>query len=79
MNYLRNIFTENNDFPLKVVNNIIDQEFLQLAQQGTAELKNQHLLQLMISYSGKQGHQLLSKIRKQLKRLLSEDIKPVIT
>lgn len=79
MNYLRNIFTENNDFPLKVVNNIIDQEFLQLAQQGTAELKNQHLLQLMISYSGKQGHQLLSKIRKQLKRLLSEDIKPMIT
>lgn len=79
MNYLRNIFTENNDFPLKVVNNIIDQEFLQLAQQGTVELKNQHLLQLMISYSGKQGHQLLSKIRKQLKRLLSEDIKPMIT
>ena len=79
MNYLRNIFTEKNDFPLKVVNNIIDQEFLQLAQQGTAELKNQHLLQLMISYSGKQGHQLLSKIRKQLKRLLSEDIKPMIT
>ena len=79
MNYLRHIFTENNDFPLKVVNNIIDQEFLQLAQQGTAELKNQHLLQLMISYSGKQGHQLLSKIRKQLKRLLSEDIKPMIT
>ena len=79
MNYLRNIFTENNDFPLKVVNNIIDQEFLQLAQQGTAELKNQHLLQLMISYSGKQGHQLLSKNRKQLKRLLSEDIRPMIT
>ena len=31
--YLRYIFTEYNDFPLKVINNIIDQELLQSAQQ----------------------------------------------
>ena len=44
MNYLSNIFREYNSFPLKVINNIMDQEFSQLAQQGTVETKNQHIL-----------------------------------
>ena len=44
MNYLSNIFREYNSFPLKVINNMMDQEFSQLAQQGTVETKNQHIL-----------------------------------
>ena len=37
ISYLRNIFTEYNDFPLKVVINIIDQEHSQLVQQETTK------------------------------------------
>ena len=39
ISYLQNIFTEYNDFPLKAVNNIIDQELPQLVQQETANPK----------------------------------------
>ena len=57
ISYLRNIITEYNDFPLKVVNNIIDQEFSQLVQQETTKLEKketQQTLQLMVPYSGNQ-------------------------
>ena len=57
INYLRNIFTEYNDFPLKIVNNIINQELSQLVQQETTKPQNketQQTLQLMIPYSGNQ-------------------------
>ena len=37
ISYLRHIFTEYNDFPLKVINNIIDQELSQLVQQETTK------------------------------------------
>ena len=68
MNFIQNIFTKSNDYPLKVANKITDQEFSQLAQEGPMETKNQHTLkniQLMVPYSGKQGHQLQSKMKKK--------------
>ena len=37
ISYLPNTFTEYYDFPLKVVNNIINQELSQLIQQGTTK------------------------------------------
>ena len=77
ISYLRNIFTEYNDSPLKVINNVIDQELLQLVQQETTKPQSketQQTLQLMVLYSGKQCHKLLSKIKKQLKKTLPEDV-----
>ena len=41
--YLRHIFTKYNDFPLKVVNNIIDQELSQSVQQETTKPKARKL------------------------------------
>ena len=35
-------------------------------------------IQVLVPYSGKQGHQLLSKMKKQLKRTLPDDIKTMI-
>ena len=71
ISYLRNIFTEYNDFPVKVANIIIDQELSQLVQQETTEPLNketQQTLQFMVPYSGhkrhNQGHKLLSKMKK---------------
>ena len=82
ISYLRNIFTEYNDFPLKVVNNIIDQEFSQLLQQDTTKPENketQQTLQLMVSYCGNQRHKLLSKMKKQLKKTLPGDVNTMIS
>ena len=65
--YLRHIFTEYNDFPLKVINNIIDQELSQSAQQETTKPQNketQQTLHLMAPYSGNHGHKFLPKIKK---------------
>ena len=36
-------------------------------------------LQLFVPYSGKQGHRLLSKMKKQLKRTLPDDVKTIIS
>ena len=82
ISYLRNIFTAYNDFPLKVVNNIIDQELLQLVQQETTKPENketQQTLQLMVPYSGNQGHKLLSRMKKQLKKTRPEDVNTMIS
>ena len=62
VNYTNNIFTEYNDYSFNVSSNTIDQDF----SQETAETKNKHILQniqLMVPYSGQQGHQLLSKMK----------------
>ena len=74
--YIAKAFTENNDFPLKVVNYIIDQEFSQTLEVETVETKNhkaEQKMQLLLPYSGKQRHQL-SKMKKQFKRTLPDDI-----
>ena len=36
-------------------------------------------IQVLVPYSGKQGHQLLSKTKKQLIRTLPDDIKTIIS
>ena len=79
ISYLRNIFTEYNNFPLKVVNNIIDQELSQLVQQETTKPQNKETQQLVLPYSGNQGYKLLSKIKKQLKKTLPEDVNTMIS
>ena len=81
IDYIRKIFTENNDYPHKIVNHIIDQELLQPFEVETVETKNndtEQKIQILVPYSGKQGHQLLLKMRNQLKRNLPDDIKTMI-
>ena len=60
IDYIRKVFTENNDYPHKVVNHIIDQELLQPSEVETVETKNhetEQKIQLFVPYSGKQGQQ----------------------
>ena len=80
--YLRYIFTEYIDFPLKVVNNINDQELSQSVQQETTKPQSketQQTLQLMVPYSGNHGHKLLSKMKNQLKKTLPDDVNTMIS
>ena len=51
IDYLQHIFMEYNDFPLKVVNDVVDQEPLQAAQQETTKTQSketQQTLQLIV-------------------------------
>ena len=80
IDYIRKVFTVNSDYPLKVVNHIIDQELSQSLEVEAVETKNHNTeqnLQLLVPYSGKQGHQLLPKMKKQLKTTLPDDIKTI--
>ena len=64
IDYIRKVFTENNDYPQKVVNHIIDQELSQPLEAETMETENndtEQKIQLLVPYSGKQGHQLQLK------------------
>ena len=81
IDYIRKVFTENNDYPYKVINHIIDQELLQPLEVETVETKNHNTeqkIQLLVPYSGKQRHPLLLKMKKQIKRNLPDDIKTMI-
>ena len=82
IDYIQKVFTENNDYPHKVVNHIIDQDLLQPLEVETVETKNhdtEQKMQLLLPYSGKEGHQLLLKMKKQSKRNLPDDIKVMIS
>ena len=79
---MRKVFTENNDYSLKVVNHIIDQELSQSLEVEAMETKNRNTeqkIQIFVPFCGKQRHQLLSKMKKQLKRTLPDDIKTIIS
>ena len=68
--------------PLNVVNNIIQQELLKplkvqdIISDSQKKFKN---LQLILPYAGKQGTQLTSKMKKQLKKVLPDDVKTMVT
>ena len=73
IDYIGKVFTKNNDHPLNVINHIIDQELLRSLEVEAVETKNhdtEQKIELLVLYSGKQGHQLLSKMKKHLKKTL---------
>lgn len=64
MNYVRITVREYNDYLLKVLNNIIDQESLQLVHHKTEETKSRNILlnvTLVVPYSGKQERTIKNK------------------
>ena len=76
------MFCNINDFPKNVVNNIIQQELLKsLKQQDVISYSQENCknLQLILQYAGKQGTQLTSKMKKQLKKVLPENLKTIVT
>ena len=75
---MRQVFTEKNDYPLKVVSHIIVHELSHRLKIKAVETKShdtEQKIQLLLPCSRKKGHQLLSKMKKQFKRTLPDDIK----
>ena len=73
LDYLRKVFVEINDYPSKTVENILKNELEEENINITNELQtntndnSETKLQLFLPFSGKQGIQLLSKIKKAAK------------
>ena len=71
-----------NDFPENAVNNVIQQELLKsLKQQDVISDSQENCknLQLILLYAGKQGTKLTSKMKKQLKKVLPDNVKTMAT
>ena len=75
-------YKESNYYPLKVVNHILDQELPQSLELEAVETKNyntEQRIQLLVPHPGKQVHQLLSKMKKQLTGTLLDGLNTTIT
>ena len=79
------VFVEINDYPSKTVENIIKNELerenvdITGGAQTNATDNSEAKLQLFFPFSGKQGIQLLSKMKKQIKKRIPSNVKTCIT
>ena len=82
---MRKLFIEINDYPSKTVENIIKNELekenvdITNEPQTNTTDNSETKLQLFLPFSGKQGIQLLSKMKKQLKKRIPSNVKTWIT
>ena len=85
LDHLRKVFIEINDYPSKTVKNIIKNELekenvdITNEPQTNTTDNSETKLQLLLPFSGKQGIQLLSEIKKQLKKKILSNVKTCIT
>ena len=85
LDHFRKVFVEINDYPSKAVENIIKNELEKENVGITNEPRtnntdnSERKLQLFLPFSGKQGIQLLSKMKKQLKKKIQSNVKIWIT
>ena len=79
---MKAVFCNINDFPKNVVNNIIQQELSKSIKQQDVisdTQENCKNLELILPYAGKQGAQLTSKMKKQLRKVLPDNVKTMVT
>ena len=82
LEHSKTVFWNINDFPKNVVNNIIQQELSKSIKQQNVisdTQENYKNLKLILPYAGKQGAQLTSKMKKQLRKILPDDVKTMVT
>ena len=84
LDHLRKVFVEINHYPSKTVENIIKNELetnvdITNEPQTNTTDNSDTKLQLFLPFSGKQGIQLLSKMKKQLKKRITSNAKTCIT
>ena len=82
---LRKVFVQINDYPSKIVKSIIKNELekenadITNEPQTNTTDKSKTKLHLFLPFSGKQGIQLLSKMKRQLKKSIPSSMKTCIT
>ena len=81
LNYLRNVFIKENDYPSKLVNSIIKIELEKNSgdqQEVTTNATNKQI-QLVLPHAGKRGYNIIRKMNRQLNKHLKDDVKVMIT
>ena len=75
--HLKAVFTEINEYHIKAVNTIINQELHRSQRLQNTIINNGGIkkVQIMLPYYGKQGKKLLSKMKKHLNKLLTTEVK----
>ena len=78
---LKAIFTEINEYPIKTVNTIINQELHRSQRLQNTIINNEGIkkVQIMLPYNGKQGNKFLSKMKKHLNKSLPTEVKTTVT
>ena len=78
---LKAVFTGINEYSIKTVNRIINQELHQSQRLQNTVINNGGIqkVQIMLPYNGKQGHKLLSKMKKHLNKSLPTEVKTAVT
>ena len=82
LEHLKTVFCNINDFLKNVVDNIIQQELSKSIKQQDVisdTQENCKNLKLILPYAGKQGVQLTSKMKKQLRKVLPDNVKTMVT
>ena len=79
--HLKAVFTGINEYSIKTVNRIINQELHQSQRLQNTVINNGGIqkVQIMLPYNGKQGHKLLSKMKKHLNKSLPTEVKTTVT
>ena len=75
--HLKAVFTEINEYHIKIVNTIINQELHRSQRLQNTIINNVGIkkVQIMLPYYGKQGKKLLLKMKKHLNKLLTTEVK----
>ena len=78
---LKAIFTEINEYPIKTVNTIINQELHRSQRLQNTIINNEGIkkVQIMLPYNGKQGNKFLSEMKKHLNKSLPTEVKTIVT
>ena len=81
LDYLRNVFIKENDYPPKLVNSMIKTELEKNSsdQQEVTTNSTSKQIRLVLPYAGKRGNNIIRKMRRQLNKRLKNDVKAMIT
>ena len=81
MKYLTKVFHEVSDYLTSIINTIPQQEFnhSQINNRGAGTNKISKKIQLILPYSGKQGKKLTTKMKKYIRKTLSENVQAIVT
>lgn len=89
VNHLKKVFCETNQYPYKVVGDIIDDEIKKQREtseeekheekERTTNLDDKKLLILNLPYNGQKGQSLINKFKKELNKKLGDQVKLRVT
>ena len=79
--HLKAVFTGINEYPIKTINRIINQELHRSQRLQNTVINNGGIkkIQIMLPYNGKQGSKFLSKMKKHLNKSLPTEVKTTVT